>query len=141
MDSSLDGIWDAPVEHAPRKSDVPLFLASDDEQDRMPDAPPRGTADPIEDLFAGVADIPDSPELPSHPILTSSPAHHLDDNGDAKDKDVKKPKKKAMRLDEGRLLGDSGFPQLIQDTKTLKIKGKGHEARVYPCVNRCQDNI
>jgi hypothetical protein len=30
-------------------------------------------------------------------------------------------------LDEMRLLGKDGFPQLLKDTKNFKPKGKGHE--------------
>ncbi|KAJ7172425.1 replication fork protection component Swi3-domain-containing protein [Mycena filopes] len=122
MDDALASIWDAPV--APKS---PLFYAgSDDENDRMPDAPPRAPAAEVERAFNNVDELPDDPRPPAltpHQILSSSPAHHLD-----ADPDVKKPKKKAMRLDEGRLIGESGFPQLIKDTKQLKIKGKGHEA-------------
>jgi replication fork protection complex subunit Csm3/Swi3 len=154
MDGSLDEIWNIPTtprspsrEHE-QQSGQPLFLrGSDHENDEMPDAPPRRT-DPqvdIEALFSGVDDLPEgpgdgsrAPALTPHQILSSSPAHHLDDgdNGQGeKDKDAKKPKKKIMRLDEGRLIGDSGFPQLMQDTKNVKIKGKGHEARLSLNMN------
>ncbi|KAJ6596947.1 replication fork protection component Swi3-domain-containing protein [Mycena vulgaris] len=134
---SIDDIWDIPVapRSPPRAAKEPLFLQeSDDENDRMPDAPPRRTAVDIDAMFSAVENLPDEPEddanTPSHtphPILSSSPAHHLDGDGDQGGGE-KKPKKKIMRLDEGRLVGDSGFPQLIQDTKNVKIKGKGHEA-------------
>lgn len=133
---ALEDIWEAPIE--------PLFLASDDENDQiMPDAPPRAPAPEIDidAIFSGVDALPDRPGGDSgppdptpHQILNSSPAHHLDgdDNGEGE----KKPKKKTMRLDEGRLIGDAGFPQLIEDTKKIKIKGKGHEARASLCVDR-----
>ncbi|KAF5373552.1 hypothetical protein D9758_000593 [Tetrapyrgos nigripes] len=39
-----------------------------------------------------------------------------------------KERRKPMRLDEARLIGPTGFPQLIQSTKNFRIKGKGHEA-------------
>lgn len=131
----LDAIWDAPVT-PPAAAKEPLFLA-DDEDDQMPDAPPRRTL-PTPDLtalFSAVDAIPDDPSedgahpaLTPHQILSSSPAHHLDDKdeGNNDDKGAKKPKK-VLRLDEGRLI--ACFPQLIEDSKNIKIKGKGHEAR------------
>ncbi|KAJ7343433.1 replication fork protection component Swi3-domain-containing protein [Mycena albidolilacea] len=130
----LDAIWDAPVT-PPAAAKEPLFLA-DDEDDQMPDAPPRRTL-PTPDLtalFSAVDAIPDDPSedgahpaLTPHQILSSSPAHHLDDKdeGNNDDKGAKKPKK-VLRLDEGRLI--DCFPQLIEDSKNIKIKGKGHEA-------------
>ncbi|KAK7020571.1 chromosome segregation in meiosis protein [Favolaschia claudopus] len=142
MNSEIGEIWDMPVEEAstrPAPNDEPLFIhASDDEDDAMPDAPARRPADPAPDMnaiFSAVDSITDDPgdnsrppALTPHQILSSSPAHHLNDEDEAKDgKDGAKPKKKkAMRLDEGRLI--ECFPQLIQDTKKIKIKGKGHEA-------------
>ncbi|KAJ7774543.1 replication fork protection component Swi3-domain-containing protein [Mycena maculata] len=153
MDTSLENIWDAAIiprspsrpldnEDAPRRSrrsDDPLFLpghGSDDENDPMPDAPPR-VHNVVENAFSDVANLPDDaenngPPLTLHQIMpSSSPAHHLGGDGDKasgeQDKDAKKPKKR-MRLDEARLIGPSGFPQLIQETKRIKIKGKGHEA-------------
>lgn len=149
---SLDDIWDAPVaprsparpvnnERVPRGS--PLFLqGSDDENDEMPDAPPQGRFD-VDSLFSGVDNLPDDTGSPTalsqRQILSSSPAHHLDGDGDKdggqQDKDAPKPKKKPMRLDEGRLISGSGFPQLMKDTKQLKIKGKGHEVRVHLSSN------
>ncbi|THU89526.1 Swi3-domain-containing protein [Dendrothele bispora CBS 962.96] len=39
-----------------------------------------------------------------------------------------KEKRKPMRLDEARLVGPTGFSQLIESTKNFRIKGKGHEA-------------
>lgn len=41
---------------------------------------------------------------------------------------AKKKRKPVARLDEARLLGKNGLPQLIKDTKNFKLKGKGHEA-------------
>ncbi|KAF8212184.1 replication fork protection component Swi3-domain-containing protein [Mycena galopus ATCC 62051] len=136
--TSIEDIWNAP-----------LFLnGSDNEDDQMPDAPPRrATPQPEVDvnaIFARVDNLPDGPgddtrppALTPHQILSSSPAHHLDDTGDKGDgkneKDAKKPKKKAMRLDEGRLI--ECFPQLVEDTKNIKVKGKGHEARVSQTGN------
>lgn len=48
------------------------------------------------------------------------------DGGDEKD-DGKKKRKPIARLDEARLLGKNGLPQLIKDTKNFRPKGKGHE--------------
>ncbi|KAJ7235455.1 replication fork protection component Swi3-domain-containing protein [Mycena haematopus] len=131
MAASLHEIWNLPVTPSTLFYDAP-----EDEDDQMPDAPPRiaGPQSDINAIFAGVDNLPDGPgddtrALTPHPVLSSSPAHHLDDTGDKgdgkDDKDRKKPKK-AMRLDEGRLI--DCFPQLVKDTKNIKIKGKGHEA-------------
>ncbi|KAH9079556.1 Swi3-domain-containing protein [Lactarius deliciosus] len=49
------------------------------------------------------------------------------DGGDGND-DGKKKRRPVARLDEARLLGKNGLPQLIKDTKNFKPKGKGHEA-------------
>ncbi|GLB34906.1 putative swi3-domain-containing protein [Lyophyllum shimeji] len=77
------------------------------------------------------------PSLTPHAILSSSPAKdagHDDEGskskstGGEKGKDAKKERRKPVRLDEGRLLGPTGFPKLIKDTKNFKPKGKGHEA-------------
>ncbi|ESK94549.1 chromosome segregation in meiosis protein 3 [Moniliophthora roreri MCA 2997] len=80
------------------------------------------------------------PKATQREILPSrSPPRDLDDSGaggsskagnkDSKKDGEKKEKKKPMRLDETRLLGPTGFRQLIKDTKDFKPKGKGHEAR------------
>ena len=50
----------------------------------------------------------------------------LDGEGDGED-DGKKKRKPLPKLDETRLLGKDGFPQLLKDTKNFKPKGKGHE--------------
>ena len=42
----------------------------------------------------------------------------------------KKPRQKPKKLDEGLLLSQKGFPQLIKMTKDFQIKGKGHEVRL-----------
>lgn len=47
----------------------------------------------------------------------------------------KKERKKPVRLNEARLLGPTGFPQLIKNTKNFKTKGKGHEvALIFPRI-------
>src|SRR6266404_312547 len=48
-------------------------------------------------------------------------------NGGDENEDGKKKRKPIPKLDEARLLGKSGFPQLITDTTNFKPKGKGHE--------------
>jgi hypothetical protein len=50
----------------------------------------------------------------------------LDGDGDGEE-DGKKKRKPLPKLDETRLLGKDGFPQLLKDTKNFKPKGKGHE--------------
>ncbi|KAJ7063355.1 replication fork protection component Swi3-domain-containing protein [Mycena amicta] len=98
----------------------------------MPDAP----TDDVEQVFGAVDSIADKPLQDAR---SSSPANNMDaDPGkrDDKEKDAKKPRKKAARLDEGRLVGDNGFPQLIRDTKQFRPRGKGHEARIASDLNR-----
>src|ERR1700761_5602341 len=53
------------------------------------------------------------------------------DGGDEND-DGKKKRKPIPRLDEARLLGKNGLPQLVKDTKNFKPKGKGHEVAYFP---------
>ncbi|KAG1891075.1 Swi3-domain-containing protein [Suillus subluteus] len=74
--------------------------------------------------------------LTPHQILpSSSPPRDLgpdEENEGGKDnkekgKDGKKERKKVVLLDETSLIGASGFPQLIQNIKDFKVKGKGHE--------------
>ncbi|EIW85142.1 Swi3-domain-containing protein [Coniophora puteana RWD-64-598 SS2] len=69
-------------------------------------------------------------------LPSSSPARGNDltdnENGNQrvdkeKETDGKKSKRKLAKLDEGRLLGPDGFPQLIRDTKHFQARGKGHE--------------
>ncbi|KAI0273774.1 replication fork protection component Swi3-domain-containing protein [Gloeopeniophorella convolvens] len=52
----------------------------------------------------------------------------LDDVDDDGEEEGKKKRKPLPKLDETRLLGKNGFPQLVQDTKGFKPKGKGHES-------------
>jgi replication fork protection complex subunit Csm3/Swi3 len=47
-------------------------------------------------------------------------------DGDGEE-DGKKRRKPVPKLDETRLLGKDGLPQLLKDTKNFKPKGKGHE--------------
>lgn len=77
-----------------------------------------------------------APSLTPHEILpSSSPPRDTGDRreegktkGKDKEGDQKKERRRPAQLNEGRLLGPSGFPQLIKDVKNFRIKGKGHEA-------------
>ncbi|EGN95973.1 hypothetical protein SERLA73DRAFT_170413 [Serpula lacrymans var. lacrymans S7.3] len=69
----------------------------------------------------------------SQATLTGTPAYESqgkhDETQNKKDnEDDKKERKKLPKLDDARLLGPSGFPQLIRDTKNFVPRGKGHEA-------------
>ncbi|KAI0256839.1 replication fork protection component Swi3-domain-containing protein [Lactifluus subvellereus] len=55
----------------------------------------------------------------------SGPLEGMDGGGEDGEKKKRKP---VPKLDEARLLGTNGFPQLVKDTKNFKPKGKGHEA-------------
>jgi len=77
-----------------------------------------------------------APPLTPHQIMpSSSPAKDAEDGAGGKksngkkagDDDDKKSRRRLVKLDENRLLGPSGFPQLITMTKDFRIKGKGHE--------------
>ncbi|KAK0459803.1 replication fork protection component Swi3-domain-containing protein, partial [Desarmillaria tabescens] len=74
--------------------------------------------------------VPRTPMTPHEVLPSSSPPRNLDKEKE-KDKDdkkeQKKEKKKIAKLNEALLVGPSGFPQLIKDTKDFRIKGKGHE--------------
>ncbi|KAF7304927.1 Chromosome segregation in meiosis protein [Mycena kentingensis (nom. inval.)] len=131
MSTTIDDIWDAPAEVVTRD---PLFLHDSDEE--MPDAPnplqadaPNREADETAKIFDAVDDVQDGETYGRN----SSPvrADKLDDDNEkGKGKDGEKKKRKPLpKLDEGRLVGDNGIPQLIMDTKYFKTKGKGHEAR------------
>jgi replication fork protection complex subunit Csm3/Swi3 len=85
-----------------------------------------------------------------HEILpSSSPAREVGDgdartrnavNGEGEKDGEKKERKKVPKLDEARLLGANGFPQLIADTKHFTPKGKGHEVCViYPVEHAWTD--
>ncbi|KAG6851018.1 hypothetical protein H0H93_004505 [Arthromyces matolae] len=74
------------------------------------------------------------PTLTPHAIMSSSPPRNTGDDQTSqqadrgKGKETAKVRRKPARLDEGRLLGSTGFPKLIKDVKNFKVKGKGHEA-------------
>jgi replication fork protection complex subunit Csm3/Swi3 len=54
----------------------------------------------------------------------------IDDGGEDGEKKKRKP---VPKLDEARLLGMNGLPQLLKDTKNFKPKGKGHEVIHSTC--------
>lgn len=138
---------------AKRRKSSSLFLpASDDDEDDGAPADKRAkrpTRSDIDKMFEDVEKNDDEgdgvPPTPGndgrHRVLpSSSPARDVEkDAADGKDgkkggqKDDGeggKQRKKPLRLDENRLLGDEGFPVLIKNVKGFKPKGKGHEARV-----------
>lgn len=69
--------------------------------------------------------------VPSSSPTKEYPSNRLDDNSrggpSAVALDGRKPRKAIARMDEARLLGESGFPALIKETKHFKPRGKGHE--------------
>ncbi|KAF9564602.1 Swi3-domain-containing protein [Agrocybe pediades] len=78
------------------------------------------------------------PTLTPHQIMPSSSPVRDAENGAGnkrskgkqaeEDGDEKKARRRLAKLDENRLLGPSGFPQLIKMTKDFRVKGKGYEA-------------
>jgi replication fork protection complex subunit Csm3/Swi3 len=115
IDAIFDGIDDI--------DDVaPLKVVNADELERQMEAQYRASR----------------PALGQHQILpSSSPGRDtgIGSKGKGKGKDdedgEKKTKRRPMLLNEGLLLGPTGFPQLIKDVKDFKVKGKGHEVGVY----------
>ncbi|KAJ7581453.1 replication fork protection component Swi3-domain-containing protein [Mycena floridula] len=136
-------------------STEPLFLHDEDDDDREMDGPPPPVTADLAQMFDDIDNDPsfdfqpverldlaeekrkadarnrDAMDMSSsqHEILPSSSPAREGDGGKTKGKGEgqKKEKKKIMKLDEERLLGPEGFPQLIKDTKHFRIKGKGHE--------------
>ena len=65
-------------------------------------------------------------QLSTAPAAKSSgPLDGLD--GDDENGGGKKKRRPIAKLDEARLLGKNGLPQLLKDTKNFKPKGKGYE--------------
>lgn len=117
IDAIFDGIDDIE-DVAPMK---PLKVVNGNELERQMEAQYRAS----------------HPPLTPHQILpSSSPSRDTGgtDRGKGKGKDnedgEKKTKRRPMLLNEGLLLGSTGFPQLIKDVKDFKVKGKGHEVRI-----------
>ncbi|KAL4077074.1 replication fork protection component Swi3-domain-containing protein [Scleroderma yunnanense] len=83
------------------------------------------------------------PALTPHQVMSSSPPPPDDPSGAGRNakgnekgkssEEGKKVRRKPAILDEERLVGPSGFPQLIKEVKGFKLKGKGHE---HPDLNR-----
>jgi replication fork protection complex subunit Csm3/Swi3 len=73
-----------------------------------------------------------STDIPSGSSTIPSTNVQSRTDGRAKDQgeEGKKERRKVFKLDEARLLGPHGFPQLIKDTKNFKAKGKGHEVHL-----------
>ncbi|KAI0340103.1 Swi3-domain-containing protein [Trametopsis cervina] len=76
------------------------------------------------------------PALTPHQILPSSSPPPEEGIGESRttkggrdkgDDEGTKKRKPIPKLDEARLLGESGFPQLMKMTKDFKPRGKGHE--------------
>ena len=141
-------------------SNQPLFIPSDDEGDVAATTQPTVNKHPdIDALFDGIDDLNESApaldldalrreadarntRLVRAEISASIPAIQLstttaksggaldgidggDENGDGK-----KKRKPIAKLDEARLLGQTGLPQLVKDTKNFTPKGKGHEVNL-----------
>ncbi|KAI0302178.1 replication fork protection component Swi3-domain-containing protein [Russula brevipes] len=132
----------------PHPSNRPLFLPSDDEDDAAapPATKPSANKDPdVDALFEGLDDVDDTvhelaPSLDLDALRREADARNarvtdkgkgggaldgIDDGGEDGEKKKRKP---VPKLDEARLLGTNGLPQLLKDTKNFKPKGKGHEA-------------
>lgn len=68
-----------------------------------------------------------SPPPPDAPAGKGSKTNGDDGNGKIGGEEGKKERKRPLYLDEERLIGPSGLPQLIKDVKGFKPKGKGNE--------------
>jgi hypothetical protein len=67
----------------------------------------------------------------------SGPLGGMNGNEDGKEK----KRKPVLKLDEARLLGLNGSPQLVKDTKNFKPKGKGHEVKLFFSFACCSESI
>lgn len=122
-----------------------LFLADSDDEEPLRALAPKPSAGISRQALDGMFDLDDDegeavPGMTPHAVTSSSPAPEGDDErGTGKDKDRDefgaKKRKKAARMDALRLVGDSGFPALIQSTQGFAPKGKGHEVRaIWACA-------
>ncbi|KAI6045776.1 replication fork protection component Swi3-domain-containing protein [Pisolithus marmoratus] len=68
-----------------------------------------------------------SPPPPDAPSGRGAKTNGDGGKGKGGDDEGKKERKRPLYLDEERLIGPSGLPQLIKDIKGFKPKGKGHE--------------
>ncbi|KAG0707700.1 replication fork protection component Swi3-domain-containing protein [Suillus ampliporus] len=125
-----------PTSSAPRPDVDALFADIDkDELEEEDDLRYKPLA-PALDLEALRKQAAVKHALTPHQILaSSSPPRDVgpgeDDEGEkgnkGKGKEEKKERKKVPTLDEGMLVGATGFPQLIANVKDFRVKGKGHE--------------
>ncbi|KAG1803803.1 Swi3-domain-containing protein [Suillus plorans] len=124
-----------PTSSAPRPDVDALFADIDNDDVGEEDDLRYKPLAPALDLEALRKQAEAKHALTPHQILpSSSPPRDLgpdeDDEGEkekGKGKEGKKERKKVVLLDETSLIGASGFPQLIQNIKDFKVKGKGHE--------------
>ncbi|KAG2054647.1 Swi3-domain-containing protein [Suillus hirtellus] len=124
-----------PTNSAPRPDVDALFADIDNDDAGEEDDLRYKPLAPALDLEALRKQAEAKHALTPHQILpSSSPPRDLgpdeDDEGEkekGKGKEGKKERKKVVLLDETSLIGASGFPQLIQNIKDFKVKGKGHE--------------
>ncbi|KAJ3501702.1 hypothetical protein NLJ89_g9221 [Agrocybe chaxingu] len=126
------------VHKAPPAQDMDieaLFDGIDDDDD--PAFKPLPASVNVEELTRQAeANYSKMPPLTPYQVMPgSSPSRDTADKDGSKnskakgkDGDEKKARRRIVKLDENRLLGENGFPQLIKMTKDFKIKGKGHEA-------------
>ncbi|KAF5377033.1 hypothetical protein D9757_007729 [Collybiopsis confluens] len=120
IDPVVGDIFDNVLENDENFNYVPLARKTTDYDELQREAEKRAKAKPLPPRREIVSSSPPPPDLGG-----------TNDTGGSKKSTGKKEKekRKPMRLDEARLVGPTGFPQLIEDTKAFKIKGKGHEAR------------
>jgi len=131
--SNMETVLKAPPPH---DIDIDALFAGVDDDDEL-SRPLPAILD--EDELARQAEArfkKNPPPLTLHEILpSSSPARDQErkfgkkgqENGED---DVKKVRRRQLKLDENLLLSPTGFPQLIKMTKDFRIKGKGHEVRL-----------
>ncbi|KAG2157167.1 replication fork protection component Swi3-domain-containing protein [Suillus clintonianus] len=125
-----------PTSSAPRPDVDALFADIDNDGPEEEDDLRYKPLAPALDLEALRKQAAAKHALTPHQILPSSSpprdvGHGEDDEVDkdskGKGKGEGKERKKVALLDETSLIGATGFPQLIQNIKDFKVKGKGHE--------------
>lgn len=118
-----------------------LFIPDDDDEEPIAALAPKPSRSISSQALNSMFDLDDDEvvevtsgrealSMTPHAIQSSSPPPEGDDEKDKDKGDVeKKARKKIARMDEARLVGDSGFRALIASTKDFVPKGKGHEVR------------
>ncbi|KAK7467185.1 chromosome segregation in meiosis-related protein [Stygiomarasmius scandens] len=133
---------DSNLNPPPEEIDIDEIFKGIDDDDLFKPAPPTKRFDIADEIRKADAQYKKRAPLPTpRQILpSSSPPRDLggesttttkrptDGVGKGSKDAEPKERKKPMRLDEARLVGPTGFPQLIENTKNFRIKGKGHEA-------------